>query len=768
MARTDFKTIAAQLLARSREILPKWFPDGRVRGREFVIGNLAGEPGESLSINLDTGKWGDFAAGVTGVDMIDLYAKMHGIGNGEAARRLIELERIDAGPIARTPPPAQDAQPVIPPTDAPVPSMAHRDFGNPSATWCYLDIDGSVIHYVARYETPEGKQIVPWSWVDGRWQARAAAKPRPLYGLDLLGNADRVVVVEGEKAADAARKFISGRAIITWSGGTNAVKQTDWTPLHGRHILLWPDADTKVYPSSHPSAGQQMPPEEQPGMKAMLAVAAILHPHCPSVKIINPVDHADGWDAADAQAEEWTYDRFIQWAFERHTVYTQPAPAAPPAPEPATAPADDDTGDDYLDSAMPAITVGPSTAPTASQSSQRELWSRLDLSMGSTQPHTNLDNTRRIVAGHDAIRGQVWFDTFAQQVYTVWRPTGKPDTVAREWTDADDLELQTWIQRTIGMSKINTVTVHDAVTATARYFPRNELKSWLESLVWDQQTYCSQLLLAGFNTDERPYHQQVGQCWLTSMVARVMAPGCKVDTMPVLEGPQGVGKSTALRVLGGKWFTECHEEITGKDFYGVLSGKWLVEIAEMHAFGRAEINRVKGVLSCQVDRYRVPYGRVAEDYPRQSVFAGTTNRSDWNNDPTGARRFWPVLCGRINLAWIEKMRDQLFAHAVYLYNHGEKWWDVDVAEAKRMVEARRAVDTWEAKIFDWLLDRPMNDVTLTECMEQCLGIPVEKQDRLSQLRAAEGMRLAGWSASTQRTFGDHQRRVWRKNTDSNE
>src|SRR5262249_11330228 len=132
--------------------------------------------------------------------------------------------------------------------------------------------------------------------------------------------------------------------------------------------------------------------------------------------------------------------------------------------------------------------------------------------------------------------------------------------------------------------------------------------------------------------------------WL-SLVARAYKPGCKVDNMIVLEGGQGIGKSTALDIIGGDWYTEQHESASNpKAFAEILQGKLLVEISEMDAFNGSQINRVKQTITCQSDRYRPAYGRYAKDHLRRCIFVGTTNRDDWNKDETGARRFWPITC----------------------------------------------------------------------------------------------------------------------------
>ena len=174
---------------------------------------------------------------------------------------------------------------------------------------------------------------------------------------------------------------------------------------------------------------------------------------------------------------------------------------------------------------------------------------------------------------------------------------------------------------------------------------RNCVRDWLESLKWDQVPRIEHFFENHFGADPRAASANF---WI-SLVARVCRPGCQVDNMVVLEGPQGIRKSSALRVIGGEWFTEQHESATGKGFFEVLQGKLLVEVSEMDSFSRAEVTKVKQIITCTNDRFRESYGRHAKDHPRQCIFVGTTNRDDWNTDVTGARRFWPIACqGEIN------------------------------------------------------------------------------------------------------------------------
>ena len=263
--RIDFPGLAIALLSRSRELLPAWFPAGKIAGHEFQVGNLQGEPGESLSINVQTGRWADFAGDVKGGDLISLFAAMEGVHQGEAAKRLsreigFNLAQAGAPEKAKN---RNGSKPepnlVKPPVGTPPPSMHHSRHGAPSRSWRYLNAAGETLFYIARYETPAGKVFSPWSWdsISASWVTKAWTAPRPLYGLDLLANRPDapVLIVEGEKAAEAARDIVGDAyVIVTWPGGASGWRQADWSPLKGRKVLLWPDADRHALPTNNKEA----------------------------------------------------------------------------------------------------------------------------------------------------------------------------------------------------------------------------------------------------------------------------------------------------------------------------------------------------------------------------------------------------------------------------------------------------------------------------------------------------------------------------------
>jgi hypothetical protein len=340
----DFEGLAARLLSDSRSILESWFPAGKWRGREFVVGNLSGDPGESLSINSASGLWKDFASGESGGDLISLHAARTGMTQVEAAMELGAQDRPNRNGHAK-PKSAVAREPICVPPQDEQPSLVHPDYGRPIASWAYHNAAGEVIGHVARYDPPGSrKQLIPWTYSGKAWIRRQFPEPRPLYGLELLDARPTaaVMLVEGEKTTDAAR-LIAGATyvVVTWPGGCQAWRKTDFSPLYGREVLCVPDADLQEYPKHHPEAGKIMPYEEQPGQSTMLAIAKSLVPHCPKVKIIN-VAHdrefqpPDGWDLADAAADGWGWAEFREWATLRISVVSTPKP------EPINEPPPDD------------------------------------------------------------------------------------------------------------------------------------------------------------------------------------------------------------------------------------------------------------------------------------------------------------------------------------------------------------------------------------------------------------------------------------------
>ena len=222
------------------------------------------------------------------------------------------------------------------------------------------------------------------------------------------------------------------------------------------------------------------------------------------------------------------------------------------------------------------------------------------------------------------------------------------------------------------MRRIGRDIVDQGVNLYAFSEERNELKEYLKSLEWDGQRRLDTWLIEYCGAGASAFVREAGRCWLIAAVARAFEPGTKFDHMLVLEGDQGIGKSTVFEILAGPWFDELGK-FDGKDSAEKLAGVWIVEIAELAGLNKSDVETVKSFLTVRADRYRPPYGRRVEEHPRTCVFGGTTNADTYLNDSTGNRRFWPIKCQHIAIEDLRRDRDQLLAEAVQHYQRGKSF-----------------------------------------------------------------------------------------------
>jgi predicted P-loop ATPase len=220
--------------------------------------------------------------------------------------------------------------------------------------------------------------------------------------------------------------------------------------------------------------------------------------------------------------------------------------------------------------------------------------------------------------------------------------------------------------------------------------------------------------------------RSVARKWLLSCVARAMEPGSKVDTMLILEGRQGIGKSTALRTLAGDGFyCDSLIDIRGKDACQTIQGVWIYELSELDALFERSTSVQKAFLSRSFDRFRRPYGRAPETVPRSVVFCGTTNQGGYLKDRSGNRRFWIVRCDDVlDTDGLARVRDMLWAEACQAYRAGEPW-HLAPADDARMAEeqaARLEIDLWEDGIASWTARRGTRVFTMNELLTGALGL----------------------------------------------
>jgi putative DNA primase/helicase len=279
-----------------------------------------------------------------------------------------------------------------------------------------------------------------------------------------------------------------------------------------------------------------------------------------------------------------------------------------------------------------------------------------------------------------------------------------------------------------------------AVQTVAREFPFHPIRDYLNGLVWDGIPRINDWLTLNLGVYPADYVRAIGAKWLIGGVARVLRPGCKNDTCLVLEGPQGLLKSTALRTLGDPWLTDEIADLGTKDAALQVRGVWIIELAELDAMGRSEASRTKAFMSRSTDRYRPPYGRHPIEVPRESIFAGTVNHDTYLKDETGGRRFWPVRCEKINIDELRRDRDQQWAEAVVRFKQGEPWWIETTelgAKAADEQQQRYDEDAWQPLIRDWTECREYVtiDQILKDCLKRKLAIGIRETKRESRDRS---------------------------------
>jgi predicted P-loop ATPase len=307
--------------------------------------------------------------------------------------------------------------------------------------------------------------------------------------------------------------------------------------------------------------------------------------------------------------------------------------------------------------------------------------------------------------------------------------------------------------------------VVDAVARRNSYHP---VRDYLESLpAWDGQRRVDSWLIdyCGVESSDvspNTYAMAVGEKFLVSAVARIMEPGCKADHLLVLEGAQGIGKSTVVRILAGdEWFSDQLAEMGSKDAAMQVRGAWILELSELGALNRAELEREKAFITQQTERFRLPYGHRLVHVPRQCVFVGTTNSDAWLKDETGGRRFWPVRCRQMDLAGLRRDRDQLWAEALQSYRRGTTWWLEDTELVKEAAEEQRgryAEDVWQEKVVTSAEEEALHQEGLSggkrdlqgkgsvsvPAILSRLGVDTAKQDQAAANRVARCLKAAGW------------------------
>lgn len=700
----DFDGLARQALAAHAILLPHWIGGKRSGGEWVGEKRINGGIGDSWSINVKSGKWRHFAGEETGSDIISFYAEIFHVTMGAAAREIARQLGTDlngsppAGVRALPYQPEEEPEPdceIIPPDAGPI--KTHPRNGEPTYVHRYSDF-----MIVQRWDLPSGKQFSPWTWREGAWVNKAWPSPRPLYHLEYLAKYPdaTVMVVEGEKCADQASPLLEDYVVVSWYGGAQAWRHTDWEPLRGRSVLLWPDADDA-------------------GRRATAQIAAHLHSIASTVQVVNPNGAADGWDIGDAIGEGWKEPE-IRAFVEGHTA----DPVKAPVPE--------------------TRIVSDEPKPFAPLASAPVSWAAMGLDCdGNSKPYVTLSNASKALQTCDDFKGRIFFDEFRGQVYHTLR--GPP---AQPWTDRDTRGMTVAVQQQLKLHKFSMELIRHAITHAAECNSRNSLLEHLNSLVWDGKERLNTWLFDCAGVEVTDYTTAIARNWPIAMVARGYRPGCKMDNIPVLEGLSGLNKTRFLETLGGEWYEALPMEFGTKDFLHALQGVWLAEIPDMTGFDKADHARVIALLSTPRDKFRKSYGHEPERFKRTTVFAATSETDDYLQERRGKRRFWPLRCKSIDIDLLAHQRDQIFAEAIQCYREGEHWYDVP-ASARAEQDARVFSDAWTPKILEraeWLWSRQLKgleDCTTSRIME-ALDLPPHQQTRREVIRVNDILKAHDW------------------------
>jgi putative DNA primase/helicase len=324
----------------------------------------------------------------------------------------------------------------------------------------------------------------------------------------------------------------------------------------------------------------------------------------------------------------------------------------------------------------------------------------------------NVSNAITFLRRHPQWRGVIAWNAFAERVEfrraPPWHDDVAPTTVELgALRETDVARIIDWFSRAEKLA-MPTKTIEQAVPVVAEAAEFHCVREYLGALLWDGVPRLATWLSMYCGAEQSEYSEAIGTRWMISAVARVMVPGVQVDCTLVLEAPQGEGKSKLFRSLVPEpsMYSETPINLRDKDSYQALRGIWIFVLDELDSLRGTDVTRVKNFLTATTDHYRPSYGKRSQDFPRQNVFAGTTNEQQYLGDRTGNRRYWPVRClGTIDIPAAVRDRDQLWAEAYIRYNRGEGW-HVDTPELRALCEAEQAErvhdDPWEDIVAKWL------------------------------------------------------------------
>lgn len=606
------------------------------------------------------------------------------------------------------------------------------------AEYIYTNESGEPVMRVLRFEPKTFRQQ---AWDGKKWQSSLkdveqfypyrvqefhdTKRVKPEDGTDRA-----ILIFEGEKDADLACEL--GVLGTTFPMGAGKWKDEYAQWFAGRKVYIVPDGDTA-------------------GMNHAQMIASKLYPitldnEIKIVEIPNSDEQKKGFDFSD----------YIDGGGDIRTFAKMCSDAPKWKPESRLKPRAEDKPKSSV-AHVDFKNKNPVTHEPYIPSDREEHWKLMSKTLvrnndGAIEK-TSITNAEIFLENHPDTIGTLGYNKRTNCAYMIspFKWDSNIDGDFRPLRDTDKIGATVWLEKN-GI-KCNSGVVVDLINKIAERYPFDYLTDWLNGLQWDGTERINTLLSDYFGAERTALNSLISTKFMVGAAARALQPGCQMDDMLILEGRQGIKKSTGLEALFSReYFCDQLPSLSkAADAAMQLAGHWGIEVQEMHTMSKAESNRIKEFLSIKVDKYRPPFGRHPIKVPRCCVFVGTINpEGGYLKDPTGARRFWPVYVRDVNVNAIERDRAQLWAEAVKKFRDGVHWWfdkDRDDAEMTgKMVEEQRRrfdADIWTETILEWVLEHRHERITVVTVATQCLGFDVDKLNPQVQSRVAKTLQAIG-------------------------